>query len=79
MKTMTVAEFKAQFSAVLDEINRGNSVAIGYGRNRQKVAVMVPWEEYQAADRPKLGVLKGRASFRIKRGSKLSDEQLLES
>ena len=79
MKTMTVAEFKAGFSSVLDEITRGKSVAIGYGRNREKVAVVIPWKEYQAGTRPKLGVLKGHATFRIKPGFKLSDEELLTS
>ena len=79
MKTMTVAEFKAGFSSVLDDLTRGRSVAIGYGRNREKVAVMIPWKAYQAATRPKLGVLKGRASFRIKPGFRLSDEEWLAS
>jgi antitoxin (DNA-binding transcriptional repressor) of toxin-antitoxin stability system len=79
MKTMTVAEFKARFSSVLDEIVKGRPVAIGYGRNREKVAVLVPWREYQAGNRPKPGLLKGRAAFRVRRDGKLSDAEFLAS
>lgn len=79
MKTKTVAEFKAKFSSVLDEIIRGKSVAIGYGRSREKVAVVVPWSEYQAGNPPKLGLLKGRASFRFKQGGKMSNSEFLAS
>lgn len=64
---------------MLDDIVRGKSAAIGYGRNREKVAVVVPWKEYQAGNRPKPGCLKGRASFRIKKGGKLTDHEFLAS
>lgn len=79
MKTMTVAEFKSKFSSVLDDIVQGKSVAIGYGRNREKVAVLVPWTEYAEANRPQPGLLKGRASFRIKKSGKISDAEFLAS
>lgn len=42
MKTMTTANFKANFSSVVDELKKGNKVAITYGRNKQPLATIVP-------------------------------------
>ena len=45
MKQMTVGEFKAQFSSVLDEVMNGNSIQILYGRAKKPVAQLTKIEE----------------------------------
>jgi len=47
MKTMAVGELKTHFSEVLDEVKHGQPVAIGYGKRKTKVAVIVPYEQYK--------------------------------
>jgi len=79
MKTLGVGELKADFSAVLDEVCHGHAVAIGYGKQKKRLAVIVPYDEYTKTARRKLGVLKNRASFKIREDFKMSDDEFLLS
>lgn len=79
MKTLGVGELKADFSAVLDEVRHGHSVAIGYGKQKKRLAVIVPYEEYTKKARRKLGVLENRASCNIHDDFQMSDEEFLSS
>ena len=76
MKHVAVGEFKAQFSDLLREVMNGERVAIQYGRRKKTVALLVPPVTVKRKPR-KLGVLEGKASFRILRGYKMSEEGLL--
>lgn len=62
MKQMTVGEFKAQFSSVLDEVMKGNSIQILYGRAKKPVAQLTKIEEKTKKKRP-LGLYEGKASY----------------
>lgn len=79
MKTMAVGEFKARFSEVLDEVRRGRSIAIGYGKQKRKVAVIVPYEEYATRAARRLGVMEGHATYTTRGDFNISDEELLSS
>lgn len=80
MKTMAIGAFKARFSEVLDEVSRGQPVAIGRGKSKKKVAVIISYTDYAKQTAPrKLGVLEGRAQYRTRKGFKVSDEEFLES
>ena len=79
MKTMAVGELKAHFSDVLEEVKHGHPVAIGYGKRKTKVAVIVPYEEYQATATRRLGVMEHRATYSVSTDFKISDEELLSS
>ena len=78
MRTLTIGEFKAHFSAVLTAVQAGESVIVCYGRNKQRVAALVPYAEF-ASDTGKrpLGLLKGKGSFSLNRDFTLSDEEFL--
>jgi antitoxin (DNA-binding transcriptional repressor) of toxin-antitoxin stability system len=78
MTTLTVGEFKARFSDILEQVGRGEMVRVCYGRTRKPVAVLVPPECAPAAAR-KLGPLEGKAKFRVKAGFKMTDAELLGS
>jgi antitoxin (DNA-binding transcriptional repressor) of toxin-antitoxin stability system len=76
MKTLTVGKLKANFSKILDLIKNGEEVTIEFGKKHEKVAVIIPYKNYKTKVR-KVGILKGKASFKIKNDFKMSDEELL--
>ena len=63
MKQMTVGEFKAQFSSVLDEVMKGNSIQILYGRAKKPVAQLTKIEEKTKQRKRPLGLYEGKASY----------------
>ena len=77
MPTMTVGQFKAHFSEVLDRVQQGEDIVISYGKKKEKIAVLVPFASY--ADKPHrtLGLLAGKASFATTDDFKISDDELL--
>ena len=79
MKTLGVGELKADFSAVLDEVCHGHPVAIGFGKQKKRLAVIIPYDEFTKTVNRKLGVLKKRASFEIHDDFKMTEEEFLKS
>lgn len=77
MKKVSVGDFKAQFSSVLDEVLAGKRFAIQYGRKKEIVAWLVPARANPAAKRRPLGILEGKARFRARKGFKLTEEKFL--
>ncbi len=47
MKVMSVGELKPKFSSVLDNIKTGEEIIVSYGRKKEKVAVIIPYEKYK--------------------------------
>lgn len=79
MKTMAVGELKAHFSEVLEEVKHGHPIAVGYGKKKTKVAVLVPYDQYEASATRRLGVMEERATYKIHEDFEMSDDELLES
>ena len=79
MKTMAVGELKAQFSAVLAELKDGHPVAVGFGKSKRKVAVLMPYQQYRKTAGRRLGLLEGRATCRLLADFRVSDEDVLLS
>ena len=79
MKSMTVGELKAHFSEVLQQVQQGEDIAVCYGRKKEKVAVLVPYEKYIQKPPVRLGVMEGKAQYEIREDFKMSDEELLDS
>ncbi len=79
METLTTAEFKARFSEVLEKIRKGQRIAISYGRKREKVAIVIPYSEFTEGGKRKIGLLKGKAGFKVRKGFKLTDEEMLRA
>lgn len=77
MQQLTVGQFKAQFSQILDKVLQGESIGITYGKSKKKVAALVPYNKCTVNKRIKLGILEGKASFKIKRGFKMTEEEFL--
>jgi antitoxin (DNA-binding transcriptional repressor) of toxin-antitoxin stability system len=77
MKTLTVGELKARFADVLREVEGGEVVAVSYGRRRRKVAAIVRYDQYTGVRERNLGVLEGKAVYRIAPDFTVSDEELV--
>ena len=78
MNLLTVGEFKAKFSKVVKMVLSGKQVGITYGKKKEPIAVLLPYKKYKAKKR-KLGILKGKGSFKILPGFKMTDEEFLNS
>lgn len=79
MTQLTVGQFKAKFSQVLEKVLEGESIGITYGKNKKKVAALVPYTKYKTGKKIKLGSLKGKASFKIHKDFKMTEEEFLNS
>ena len=80
MKRMTVGKLKTSFSDVLREVEKGTVVAVEFGRKHTPVAVLLPYAQYAEKKAPRrLGVLEGRARYRVRESFAMSDDDLLSS
>lgn len=77
MKTLQVGEFKRRFSEMLDSVRKGEEIAITFGKKKEKVAVIIPYEVYKKTSKRRLGLLENKASFEIREDFELSDEEFL--
>lgn len=76
MKALAVGEFKSRFSEVLEDVKQGEEFVVCFGRKKEKVAVLIPYDKY--VQKPVvLGVLEGKATYRIKDDFEMTDEELL--
>lgn len=78
MKTLTVGEFKSGFSQVLKDVGHGEEIIVSYGRNKKKVAVVIPFEKYEKKLKRRIGLLEGKAFCVIKKDFKIADEEFLK-
>ena len=78
MKTLAVADFKSRFSEVLEEVKQGEEFVVCYGRKKEKVAVLVPYEKYHKKP-VKLGVLEGIATYKFHDDFDMTDEEFIGS
>jgi antitoxin (DNA-binding transcriptional repressor) of toxin-antitoxin stability system len=79
MQNFSVGEFKSKFSDVLSKVLLGESVGITYGKNKKRVAAFVPYNKLKKTYKLKLGLLKGKASFKIHHDFKISEQEFLNS
>jgi antitoxin (DNA-binding transcriptional repressor) of toxin-antitoxin stability system len=77
-KVISVAEFKADFSAALAAVRAGQTVVVAYGRQRRKVAALVPYSAVAPDRKRRLGALAGKATVRLKRNFAITDEELMQ-
>ncbi len=79
-KTRTVAELKAQFSSVVDDLKQGREVRVTYGRNHQPLATLVPQSKLSAPDYSiPLGDLQKKGWTYRMQNFEMTDEEFLNS
>jgi len=76
MKTMTVGEFKAHFSEVLEGVKAGIGIAVTYGRKKEIIGYFLP-ESGKGKGKRKLGPLKGKAQVIFHDDFTMTEEELL--
>lgn len=77
---MTTAQFKASFSSVVDELKKGNEVAITYGRNKVPLATIVPQSKFKKPNYSvKLGDLEDAGHKYKLNDFEITEEELLKS
>jgi prevent-host-death family protein len=77
MKTLQVAEAKTHFSAVLKDVEAGNEVGISYGKKKETIAVIIPYETWKKTKKRELGTLKGKAKIKFFADFSMTDEELI--
>jgi antitoxin (DNA-binding transcriptional repressor) of toxin-antitoxin stability system len=75
MKALTVAELKTNFSEILIQVKNGENVKILYGKSKKPVAMIIPIENINCPR--EIGILDGKAAFKINGSSKISEEEFL--
>jgi prevent-host-death family protein len=79
MKSLQLAKAKTHFSSVLKEVEAGNEIAITYGKKKQAVAVIIPYEKWKKNQKRQLGTLEGKMSVTFAENFAMTDEELLNS
>jgi antitoxin (DNA-binding transcriptional repressor) of toxin-antitoxin stability system len=76
MKTMSVGEFKANFSEVLKMVLAGEEIGILYGKRKEIVAKMVP-KTIDNKPKRKLGILEGKGEIKFSKDFSITEEEFL--
>ncbi|MEH3112720.1 type II toxin-antitoxin system Phd/YefM family antitoxin [Pedobacter terrae] len=71
---MSVGEFKAHFSEVLEDVKLGIGIAVTYGRKKEVIGYFVPDLEESSKER-KIGMLDGKAEIIFKDDFKITEEE----
>jgi antitoxin (DNA-binding transcriptional repressor) of toxin-antitoxin stability system len=78
MQNVTIGEFKTRFSYLLNLVKQGEEIVISYGRKREKVAVVIPYLRKDIDDNVrKIGIMKGKGTYEIKKDFKMTEEEFL--
>ncbi len=77
MKTLTQNEVKNNFFKIFDMVKRGEEIVVKGEQGQENFAVIMPFKMYAAKKNRQLGLLKGKAKFKIKKDFKITDEELL--
>ncbi len=74
MKSMTVSEFKAKFSSVIEEVKAGEEIEVTYGKKKKVVGYFTQKKSHKR----KLDTLEGKSKVIFKKGFKITEEEFLE-
>lgn len=77
MITMAVAELKAHFSKVLEDVQNGQTIGILYAKARKPSAMIVPYKAERSGKR-EIGILDGQVKIEFMGDFEMSEEDLVE-
>ena len=75
MKTMTVGEFKSQFSKVLEKVKKGEEIAVTYGKGKAVVGIFAPPQKKKL--KRKLGILQGKVKVVFAKDFKMTEAEFI--
>lgn len=77
MTTLTQKQIKDDISRIFEIVEKCEDILIKEDHNQENIAIIIPYKKFiSRSDRP-LGILKGKASFKMKDDFKITDEELL--
>jgi hypothetical protein len=77
IKSLTIGEFKSQFSDVIKSVDKDHCIAVTYGKKKEVVGYFVK-EAKSLYESRELGILKNEASYSISNDFEITDEELLD-
>jgi antitoxin (DNA-binding transcriptional repressor) of toxin-antitoxin stability system len=77
MKTLPVGELKAQFSEILEKVQKGESFGILYGKKKKPVAMLIPFKAMELKKERKLGILEGKVKIKFAKDFKMTEEEFV--
>jgi antitoxin (DNA-binding transcriptional repressor) of toxin-antitoxin stability system len=77
MKTITQNEVKANIFKILEMVKNGEDILIKGEDSKENLAVIIPYKKYKVKVDRQLGILKGKASYKLKEDFKITEEELL--
>ena len=75
MKILQSAKAKAHFSSVLRDVQAGDEIAISFGKQKQAIAVIIPYEKWKKSQKRQLGTLEGKMSVTFGEDFKMTEEE----
>lgn len=72
-KSMSVGEFKTNFSEVIKLVEKGVEVIVTYGKNKNTIGRFIP----ESKPKKKIGILDGKAKAIFKDGFKMTEEEFI--
>ena len=79
MESISVGELKVRFSEVLERVRKGEEIIISFGKKRERVAVLLPYDHYMPKQERKLGLLREQGGCVIHEDFKMTDEEMIRS
>ena len=79
MKQMTVGDFKAQFSSVLEEVMQGEEIQILYGRLKKPVACLTKLAEKPKRKKRPLGLYNNMGPYWEDESFEFTPESLFDN
>lgn len=77
MKTMTVGEFKAQFSEVIEQVKAGEKIAVTFGKKKEVIGYFTPETQIAKKNKRILGVLEKKAVAVFDQNFEMTEEEFL--
>ena len=77
MRIVQSAKAKAHFSSILRDVEAGKEVAITYGKKKQTIAVIIPYEKWKKGQERQLGTLEGKMSVVFTGRFAMTDEEIV--
>ncbi len=77
MKSLQIGQFKAQFSQLIEDVQKGETIEVVKGKKKQPVAHLVPVNGTKAKRKRKFGILDGKVKYVIADDFKMTEDELL--
>jgi len=77
MKTFSVANAKTSFSTLMKDVEAGNEIAITYGKKKDIIAIIIPYDKWKKNRKRQLGKLEGKMSVTFSDDFVITDKELL--